>query len=166
MRILQDPMEALLALLRHHAPELLPGCRCLILGPHFAGPALNDCSRPPTIREVIALKRVVERHGPALCRPLADLLEASGSFPAVRAEIQLDRLLELDPSLWIHPAQVLDHPISDTADLLEACRLRIEVAADEEKDRLQVVEEELARVAQIQDKARDRRRKRAKRGGM
>ena len=74
---------------------------------------LSEHSRPPTVGELIALKRVVERHGPSMGGLLASLLAASGRSPAVRVEFQLDRLLELGPSLWTHPSAVLDRPVSD-----------------------------------------------------
>ena len=160
MQVPQDAMPSLLALLRQQAPELLPACRFLILGPYLAGAMLSEHSRPPTVRELIALKRVVERHGPTLSGLLASLLEASGRLPAVRAEIQLDRLLELDPSLWSHPSQVQGRPFSDGSELLEACRLRLAEAPEEEQSRLEVVEEKLARAVAIEDKARERRRRR------
>ena len=161
----QDAMPALLALLHRHNPELLPICRFLILGPYLADALLSTHSRPPTVRELIALKRAVEQHGPYLTGLLASLLEASGKSPAVRIETQLDRLLELDPVLWNHPSQVLDRPISDAADLLEACQLRMDVVEDEEKERLESVGEKLERVVRIADKARQRRQKREGRQG-
>ncbi len=52
---------------------------------------LSEHSRAPTVRELIALKRVVDLHGSGLAAFLASLLEASGKSPAVRAELQLDR---------------------------------------------------------------------------
>ncbi len=131
--------------------------------PYLADIILTEHSHPPTVRELIALKRVVEQHGPAFGGLLANLLEASGRSPAVRVEIQLDRLLELDPSLWTHPSQALDRPVSDAADLLEACRLRLAEVAEEDRSRLAGVEEKLERAVTIENKARARRRNRAKR---
>ncbi len=160
MRDDHDPTTALLDLLRRHAPELLPVCRYLILGPYLAEGLLGDLSRPPTVRELITLKRHVERHGGSLGRVLVRLLEASGKSPAVRVEIQLDRLLELDPSLWTHPSHVLDRPQPDAEELLEACRLRMADAEEEERERLEGVEQKLALAERLEDKARDRRRKR------
>ncbi len=160
MRDDQDSLSLLLDLLRQHAPELLPACRFLILGPYLAGAMLAEHSRPPTVRELIALKRLVDRHGQVLAGLLARLLEASGKSPAVRIQIQIDRLLEVDPSLWTHPSHVLDRPFADAAELLEACRVRMEEAGDEERGRLVGVEEKLARAVRIEDKARERRRKR------
>ncbi len=76
------------------------------------------------------------------------------------------RLLELDPTLWTHPSQVLDRPFSDAAELLEACRLRLEDVKDEgEKRRLEGVEEKLAVAVRIEEKARKRRGKRPIRPG-
>ena len=91
---------------------------------------------------------------------LARLLEASGKSPAVRVEIQIDRLLELDPAQWTHPSQALVRPIAGASELLEACRLRMESAGEEELGRLEAVEEKLARAVRIEDKARERREKR------
>ncbi len=49
MRDDRDPMRSLLDLLRRHAPELLPVCRYLILGPFLAGAMLSDTpARPPS----------------------------------------------------------------------------------------------------------------------
>ncbi len=97
-------------------PGTLPVCRFLIRGPYLATTMLTEHSRPPTVRELMNLKRLVDRHGPTHRGLLAKLLEASGKLPAVRVEIPLDRLLELDPSLWTHPSHVLDRPISDAAE--------------------------------------------------
>ncbi len=160
----RDPMTSLLDLLRRHAPELLPICRYLILGPYLAGAMLSEHSRPPTVRELIALKRAVDRHGPSLATYLTSLLAASGKSPAVRIELQLDRLIELDPSLWTHPSHVLEKPIPDAAELLGACRLRMEEAGDDESERLAGVEEKLERAVRIEDKARERRKKRDGKG--
>ncbi len=161
----RDPTTALLDLLRRHAPELLPICRYLVLGPYLAQGLLADVSRPPAVRELIALKRVVEARDPSLGGVLRRLLEASGKSPAVRVELQLDRLLELDPSLWTHPSYVLEKPISDPAELLEACRLRMAGAGEEKLGRLQGVEEKLARAVRLEDKARERRgKKKGKKG--
>lgn len=118
MRQDHDLFQSFLDLVRRQAPELLPICRYLILGPYLAQGLLAEHSRAPTVRELIALKRIVERHGPDLGGTLNRLLEASGKSPAVRVEIQIDRLLELDPSQWTHPSHVLDPPISDLGELL------------------------------------------------
>jgi len=135
-------------------PRLLPG-------PLLAGAVVGEPSRPPTVRELIALKRAVEHHGPSMTALLASVIEASGQSPAVRIETQLNRLLELDPALWTHPSHVLERPHSDVAELLGASRIRMESAGEEEKARLVGVEEKLERAVRIEDRARERRAKRA-----
>ncbi len=161
MKDQHDSMQSLLELLRHQAPELLSVCRYLVLGPFFSEGLLGEHSRPPAVRDLIMLKRVVERHRPDMAGVVIGLVEASGMYPAVRVESQLDRLIELDPAQWFHPAYVLDRPISGASDLLEACRLRMAEAGEKERGRLATVEEKLERAAQIEDKARKRREKRA-----
>ena len=154
-----DPIQELLDILRQHAPELLPVCRFLILGPYLAAVVLAEHSRQPTVRELITLKRVIERHGPGKAGMLASLLEASGKSPAVRVEIQLDRLVELDPSLWTHLSQVLERPVADAGELLEACRLRMEGVGEEEMGTLEGVAEKLELGVRLEGKARERRKK-------
>ena len=94
----EDPNRALLDFLRRHAPELRPICRWLMLGPYICGNYLQEFTRPPTVRELVRLKRVIEGDGHRFNGMLRGLLEASGKSPAVQIEIHLDRLVELDPS--------------------------------------------------------------------
>ncbi len=158
----EDPVPALFELLGRESPELRPICRWLLLGPYLGSTVLGEYSRPPTVPEMVRLKRLIEQHGAHFNGLLDNLIEASGQAPAVRLATHLDRLLELDPALWTHPAQVLDRPHSDTAELLEACRSRMAEAGEEERERLAGVEEKLARAVRIEDSARARR---ARRGG-
>ncbi len=164
MRDHQDPIQDLLELLGDHAPELLPTCRYLILGPYLSEGLLGDHTCPPTVRDLIMLKRVVERHGPGMTGLLTSLVAASGRSPAVRVESQLDRLLELDPTQWRIPAATLDPPAATASDLLEACRLRMEQATDQDRGRLAVVAEKLERTVRFEAKARERREAWANKG--
>jgi hypothetical protein len=145
-------------LLAHKAPELLPIFRWLLAGPWLADGFFRELTRPPTVAELVRLKRMIKREGPRFNGLLASFVEASGQAPAVRVEAQLDRMLELDPSLWTHPNQVMDRPFSDSADLLVACRMRLEdVEKEEGRRRLVAVEGKLALAVRIEEKARQRR---------
>lgn len=154
----ESPLHAFFDLLRRQAPELLPVCRWLLVGPWLADGFFRESTRPPTVRELVTLKRLIHREGPRFNGLFASFLEASGRAPAVRVESHLDRMIELDPTLWTHPNQVMGRPFSDSADLLEACRLRLEDAEKQkEKQRLEAVEQKLALAVRIEEKARKRR---------
>ncbi|MEM7353285.1 MAG: hypothetical protein AAF657_20990 [Acidobacteriota bacterium] len=156
----ESQLAALFDTLRDESPELIPICRWLVLGPWLASTVLPEHARPPSVSELVALKTRVERAGTHYAGLLEALLSASGAAPAIRIEAQLDRLLELDPTLWSHPAQVLDRPFCDAAELLAACRGRLEEAGEEVRPRLTAMEEKLVRTVRIEDRARERRERR------
>ena len=98
----EDPVSALFELLGRESPELRPICRWLLLGPFLSSTMLGEYSRPPTVREMLHLKRLIEHHGAHFNGLLDNLVEASKA-PDVRLATHLERLLELDPNLWTHP---------------------------------------------------------------
>ena len=152
-------LSVLFDLLGREAPELIPICRWLIVGPELSAAILAEHCRPPTAAELTTLVRLLEHRAPDLVASGLWLVEVSEHTEAVQVELQLDRLIAADIDAWEYPTQALDRPLPDFERMLAALILRRQRARGAKREHLERVEAKLERAVRISESARRRRQR-------
>ena len=138
------------------APDLLPACRWLLMGPSLARWVCPTDGVEPSLPEMIELLRFldgeeleIEAVGHALATTSLHLDEA-------RIEHGLDRLLGAEEDQWTHPAVVLGRPCPKFTDLLARCTHRLATADADAHQRLEGVRAKLEHAVALERTTRRR----------
>ena len=154
-----DRLERLFAVVAAEAPELLPACRSLVLGPRLGALVLPE--PPPGGEELASLLRLLRRQAPELLALGRELVETADAGETALIELCVDKLLQ--SSDWQHPTQVLERPRPDFEKLLAACRARRKRLRGRRRVEIEAMIEKVERAVRIEAAARQRRQRQRRR---
>lgn len=135
-------------------------CRRLLFGPELYRLFTGDVFEPGP-EEVLTWLRWLRDEVPQLLSWGEAAARMADQGPDILVELHLDALMGQDD--WTHPSQVLARPRPSLATLLEACIARMKKTEGPGWQELYAVREKLERTLQIEETARRRRTRRARR---